>query len=73
MSDIASDAERITAASGKSGEGQMRDTMSTKHSEKQCRSVSKCGGCRQPLEQWEAGFCEGCANEKEAKPQIFDC
>ena len=22
--------------------------------------ASKCGECRQPLEEWEAGFCEAC-------------
>jgi predicted amidophosphoribosyltransferase len=22
--------------------------------------VNNCGECRQPLEEWEAGICEGC-------------
>ena len=25
------------------------------------QKATECGECRQPLEEWEAGICEGCA------------
>jgi hypothetical protein len=58
-------AAETTAANGKSGMGQTADTTSTRHSKKRCRPASKCGECGQPLEEWEAGICEGCGMADE--------
>lgn len=36
-------------------------------------TVSRCRKCRQPLEEWEVGFCEGCGMKKaEAKQHAND-
>ena len=36
-------------------------------------NTMKCQQCRQPLEEWEAGFCEGCGMKKsEAKQHAKD-
>ena len=60
MVNTSSDAAETTEASGKYGAGQTRITMSTRHSGRRWKPVSECGECRQPLEEWEAGMCEGC-------------
>jgi hypothetical protein len=31
--------------------------------QRQTRDESNCGQCHQPLQEWEAGICEGCVNE----------
>ena len=61
-----SDAVWTTGASGKCGMGHIRAAMNTKPSRKQwthateCGKCGECGECGQPLEEWEAGICEGC-------------
>lgn len=34
---------------------------------------SKCQECRQPLEQWEAGFCEGCGMTRKRTAICSEC
>jgi hypothetical protein len=65
MANISSDAVETTEASGKCGAGQTQVTMSTRHSKRQWRPASECSECRQPLEEWEVGICEGCGVEYE--------
>ncbi len=55
-----SDAAAKTDQSGWFGTGQAKATTNTKHCGKQWKRVNNCGECRQPLEEWEAGICEGC-------------
>ena len=35
------------------------------------REATKCGECRQPLEEWEAGFCEGWTSDEESMASNF--
>jgi predicted amidophosphoribosyltransferase len=37
--------------------------MSTRHSKRRWKPANECGECRQPLEEWEVGICEGCGLE----------
>ena len=60
MESTQSDADETTAASGRYGTDQAEATTNTRHSRKRWKLASECGECGQPLEEWEAGFCEGC-------------
>ena len=60
MESTQSDADETTAASGRYGTDQAEATTNTRHSRKRWKLASECGECGQPLEEWEAGVCEGC-------------
>ena len=60
MESTQSDADEITAASGSYGTARAEASTNTSRLKKQWKLANKCGECGQPLEEWEAGVCEGC-------------
>jgi len=60
MENTQSDAGETTAASGRYGTAQTEASTNTSRLKKQWKLASECGECGQPLEEWEAGVCEGC-------------
>ena len=55
-----SDAAEKTGQSGKYGTARTSGITNTRRFGTPWRTVDDCGECRQPLEEWEAGICEGC-------------